>query len=67
MAKQELFPALQNGLIDMALTTQDLKTNSSIVCHQLDEEDVFVVVSPKHELANEKSLDLKSFLNIHVS
>ncbi|AUH72298.1 LysR family transcriptional regulator [Legionella sainthelensi] len=59
MAKQELFPALQNGLIDMALTTQDLKTNSSIVCHQLDEEDVFVVVSPKHELANEKSLDLK--------
>ncbi len=59
MTKQELFPALQNGLIDMALTTQDLKTNSSIVCNPLDEEDAYVVVSPKHELANEKELDLK--------
>ncbi|ARB91737.1 LysR family transcriptional regulator [Legionella longbeachae] len=59
MAKQDLFPALQNGLIDMALTTQDLKTNSSIVCNQLDEEDVYVVVSPQHELANQKELDLK--------
>ncbi len=59
MGKQELIPALQNGLIDLALTTQDLVLNSSIVCNQLDEEDVYVVVSSKHELANEKEIDLK--------
>ncbi|CAM2813181.1 LysR family transcriptional regulator [Legionella steigerwaltii] len=58
MMKQELVPGLQNGLIDLALTTEDLVVDSAIISHQLDEEDVIIVVSPKHELANEKKVDL---------
>ncbi|WP_454781723.1 LysR family transcriptional regulator [Legionella sp. WA2022007384] len=59
MTKQELIPGLQNGLIDLALTTEDLMVDSAIISNQLDEEDIIIVVSPKHELANEKNIDLK--------
>ncbi|AWN74178.1 LysR family transcriptional regulator [Legionella anisa] len=58
MAKQDLIPALQNGLIDLALTTEDLVIDSAIISNHLDEEDLIIVVSPKHELANEKYVDL---------
>lgn len=58
MAKQDLIPALQNGLIDLALTTEDLVIDSAIISNHLDEEDLTIVVSPKHELANEKNVDL---------
>ncbi|WP_058498827.1 LysR family transcriptional regulator [Legionella gratiana] len=58
MTKKDLVPALQNGLIDLALTTKDLVSNNSITCNQLYEEELYIVVSPKHELANEKDIDL---------
>ncbi|ARH00435.1 LysR family transcriptional regulator [Legionella micdadei] len=58
MPKQELIPALQNGLVDLALTTEDLVIDSAILSNQLDEEDVMVAISPRHELAKEKCIDL---------
>ncbi|KTD10799.1 LysR family transcriptional regulator [Legionella gratiana] len=60
MHKKDLIPALQSGVIDLALTIKDLEINSSIICTQLYEEDVYIVVSPKHELANEKNINLQT-------
>ncbi|MCW8417580.1 LysR family transcriptional regulator [Fluoribacter dumoffii] len=57
MAKQDLIPGLQNGMIDLALTTEDLVIDNDILSNQLDEEDVYIVVSHKHELANENKMD----------
>ncbi|CDZ77234.1 HTH-type transcriptional regulator GltC [Legionella massiliensis] len=59
MPKPSLVSALQNGMIDIALTSEDLIVDSEIKSNPLKEEDVFFIATPTHELAQEKNIGLK--------
>ncbi|WP_133140524.1 LysR family transcriptional regulator [Legionella genomosp. 1] len=59
MPKLNLVSALQNGLLDIALTSEDLMIDNEILSNQLEEEEVFFIVSPTHELAKEKNTSLQ--------
>lgn len=61
--KECMNSALQNGMVDLLLSTEDMKIESSIICNVLSEEDIFIVVSPDHPLAKEKVTTLKTLVN----
>ncbi|KTD26028.1 LysR family transcriptional regulator [Legionella maceachernii] len=63
IAKQDLYTFLLNGFIDVAMTTEDMEIESSIKCTVIDEEDIFIVISPQHILAKEKEVSLKDLAN----
>ncbi|KTD52060.1 LysR family transcriptional regulator [Legionella quinlivanii] len=60
MAKQELIPALQNGIIDLVITTEDLSIDHSIKSTRLQEEPIVIVAASDHPLARKKKINLQT-------
>src|SRR5690606_12416340 len=68
LPKTELVDSLLNGILDLALATEDLNVDTSIQCTVLSSEELFIVVSPKHPLANRNEIswhDLSRYPCVH--
>ncbi|KTC69007.1 LysR family transcriptional regulator [Legionella birminghamensis] len=68
LPKKELVDSLLNGILDLALATEDLIVDSSIQCTVLSSEELFIVVSPRHPLASRKEIswdDLSRYPCVH--
>ncbi|WP_133129151.1 LysR family transcriptional regulator substrate-binding protein, partial [Legionella quinlivanii] len=68
LPKTELVNSLLNGILDLALATEDLIVDPSIQCTVIASEKLCIVVSPKNPLAKIKEIswrDLSRYPCVH--